>query len=251
MTNLTETCYWCGRKATSKEHVPPKCLFPEDKDIKSIYEDTFRRSLVTVPSCDEHNLAKSHDDEYLMVCLGARMGNNGVAYVHTHTKIKRAIERNPNLLQIQRKDNINISGKLFPALLIHIDTYRLMRSFEAIARALVFYEFRFRYKGRCQVISNIFFSPKDIKSTNFQVKSAQLLNEERKQWKLDNKGYNPRIFTYQFSGLDILGTFTVALTFYEKTVVYVIMSLLDDTTFQKVKKQLRPQIDRFLDECDQ
>lgn len=248
---MTEKCYWCGRDATSKEHVPPKCLFPEDKDIKSIYEETFRRSLVTVPACDEHNLAKSHDDEYLMVCLGARMGNNGVAYVHTHTKIKRAIERNPNLLQIQREDKVNISGREFPVLLVHIDTCRLMRSFEAIARALVFYEFSFCYKGRCQVISDIFFSSKDFKSTNFQVKSAQLLREERKEWKTDNKGDNPKIFTYQFSGLDIFGTFTVALTFYEKTVIYVIMSLLDDITFQKVKKKLKPQIDQFLDECDQ
>ena len=72
---MIEKCYWCGRDATSREHVPPKCLFPEDKDIKSIYKGTFRRSLITVPSCDEHNLAKSHDDEYLMVCLGGRVGN--------------------------------------------------------------------------------------------------------------------------------------------------------------------------------
>jgi hypothetical protein len=27
-------CYWCGKPATSKEHVPPKCLFPIDKDIR-------------------------------------------------------------------------------------------------------------------------------------------------------------------------------------------------------------------------
>ena len=245
---MTEKCYWCGRDATSREHVPPRCIFPEGKDIKLIYEETFRRSLITVPSCDEHNLAKSHHDEYLMVCLGGRVGNNGIAYIHTNTKIKRAIERNPKLIQVQGEDEISISGKKFPVLLVQIDNYRLMRSFESIARALVFHEFSFCYQGRCQVISDIFFSPKDFRSTNFQAKSAQMLSEERKRWDTKNKGDNSSIFTYQFSNLDAIGTFTVALTFYGKTIVYVIMSLLDDVTYEKVEKQLKPQIDQFLND---
>ncbi|WP_282057492.1 hypothetical protein [Clostridium botulinum] len=29
-----EVCYWCGKLETSREHVPPKCLFPEGKDVK-------------------------------------------------------------------------------------------------------------------------------------------------------------------------------------------------------------------------
>jgi len=248
VTKLTEKCYWCGREATSREHVPPKCLFPEDKDIKSIYKENFRRSLITVPSCDGHNLAKSHHDEYLMACLGGRVGNNGIAYIHTNTKIKRAIGRNPKLIQAQGEDEINISGKKFPVLLVQIDNYSLMHSFESIARALVFHEFSFCYQGRCQIISDIFFSPKDFKLTNFQAKSAQILSEERKRWDTENKGDNPRIFTYQFSKLDAIFTFTVALTFYEKTVVYVIMSLLDDTTYRKVEKQLKPRIDQFLND---
>ncbi|SMD17225.1 hypothetical protein [Sporomusa malonica] len=176
------------------------------------------------------------------------MGNNSLAYIHTHTKIKRAIKRNPKLIQTQGEDEIRISGMRFPVLLAHIDTFRLIRSFESIARALVFHEFSFRYQGRCQVISDIFFSPKDFKSTIFQVKSTQIIGEERKRWGTETQGDNPKIFTYQFSNLDTFGTFTVALTFYEKTVIYVIMSLLDDTTYRKVKKQLKPQIDKFLND---
>ncbi len=246
VTKLIEKCYWCGRDATSREHVPPKCLFPEDKDIESIYKKTFRCSLITVLSCDEHNLAKSHHDEYLMVCLGGRVGNNGIAYIHTNTKIKRAIKRNSKLIQVQGEDEISILGKQFPVLFVQIDNYRLMHSFESIARALVFHEFSFCYQGRCQVIADIFFSPKDFKSTKFQAKSAQILSEERKRWGTEKKGDNPRIFTYQFSKVDAGGTFTVALTFYEKTVVYIIMSLLDDKTYEKVKEQLKSKIDQFL-----
>ena len=62
----TETCYMCDASATGREHVPPRCLFPEAKDIPG---KDFRKKLITVPSCDAHNFAKSKDDEYLMTIL--------------------------------------------------------------------------------------------------------------------------------------------------------------------------------------
>ena len=247
---MSEKCYWCGKKSTSREHVPPKCLFPETKDIELIYDKNFRRSLITVPSCDEHNLAKAHDDEYLMVCLGSKVGNNGVAYVHTNTKIRRSIERNPKLISAQAEDVISIGDKNFPVLFVKVDNYRLMRSFEAIARALVFYEFDFRYRGRCQVISDIFISLEDQRSTRFQLKGYSIISNERASWTTEIKGENPKIFTYQFSETDGVGTFTVALTFYEKTVIYVIMSLLNPNTYIEIKRQLKPQIDQFLIDID-
>jgi hypothetical protein len=46
-----EICYWCGKKATLMEHVPPKCLFPEEKDVMDILNKSFRNNLITVPSC--------------------------------------------------------------------------------------------------------------------------------------------------------------------------------------------------------
>lgn len=54
-----ELCYWCGKLATSREHVPPESLFPENKDIKMISNYSYRYNLITVPSCDEHNMSKS------------------------------------------------------------------------------------------------------------------------------------------------------------------------------------------------
>lgn len=48
-----EVCYWCGATPTSREHVPPKGLFPKNK----------RKDLKTVPSCDEHNHAFKKLDE--------------------------------------------------------------------------------------------------------------------------------------------------------------------------------------------
>ena len=61
-----QRCYICGAPATSKEHVPPQCLFPEKKDIGT---EKFRKDLITVPSCELHNTNKSKDDEFLMDAL--------------------------------------------------------------------------------------------------------------------------------------------------------------------------------------
>jgi hypothetical protein len=59
-------CYKCGNIATSREHVPPICLFPEAKDVFGL---NFRKDLITVSSRDGHNSNKSHDDEFLMVSI--------------------------------------------------------------------------------------------------------------------------------------------------------------------------------------
>ena len=58
----------CDNLATTKEHVPPKCLFPEKKDLKDISLD-LRKALIKAPSCVDHNCKKSGDDEYLFNVL--------------------------------------------------------------------------------------------------------------------------------------------------------------------------------------
>lgn len=60
-------CYMCEATATSVEHVPPRCLFPEQKDLPSGVN--LRKQLITVPSCEAHNTSKSKDDEYLLYAL--------------------------------------------------------------------------------------------------------------------------------------------------------------------------------------
>lgn len=93
----SKTCYFCERKATSVEHVPPKCIFPEQKDLPSGIN--LRKQLYTVPSCDEHNLKKSHDDEYLLYALGISNQINLIGRNQYKSKIRRAIKRNSSLLK--------------------------------------------------------------------------------------------------------------------------------------------------------
>lgn len=57
--SVRQFCYACENEATSVEHTPPKCIFPQLKDFP---HKNLRRNLITVPSCDRHNSAKSKDD---------------------------------------------------------------------------------------------------------------------------------------------------------------------------------------------
>lgn len=60
-------CYFCGKTAVSKEHVPPRSLYPND--------DKFRYSLKKVPSCDEHNGKKSSLDNRMFTFLVGTSNN--------------------------------------------------------------------------------------------------------------------------------------------------------------------------------
>ena len=55
-------CAYCGREATTRDHIPPKCLFSSPRP----------NDLITVPSCLKHNLEASKDDEYLKWVLAIR-----------------------------------------------------------------------------------------------------------------------------------------------------------------------------------
>lgn len=228
-------CYWCGKLATSREHVPPLCFFPEGKDVKKLYVQSFRNNLITVPSCDEHNLKKSHDDEYLMACLSGRVGNNGIAYVHNATKVKRARERNPNMIKIDAEDTLKIAGIEFPVQWAILDMSKLLRSFESIARALYFYEFNNNYAGDCNVVSGIFSHPDNKKWSEFNLRATKMIEEEQPHWGTKVKGDNTDIFTYQFSPIDGFKTQTLALTFYKTTKIYVILSMMTKEEFEEAK----------------
>lgn len=217
-------CYWCGKQATSMEHIPPKCLFPEKKDVEAILNKSYRNNLITVPSCDEHNLRKSHNDEYLMVHLASVVGNNSLAYLHTQTKVKRSLEYNRNLIDIERKGIIANRSSIFPVLIVNADSSKLIHSFESIARGLYYHEFHKVFKGKVTIISTLLKHPEYPDASVFIDESLHLIKREQKYWLSEVKGNNPEVFTYQISPTDDLGTFTIFLKFYESIEVYIIMS---------------------------
>jgi hypothetical protein len=90
---MDKKCYYCNEPSKTKEHVPPKCLFPEK------VHKNYRINLIKVPSCDLHNSAKSGDDQYMMVYFAARARGLDYQKLKPHIdKTVRTILRKPHFL---------------------------------------------------------------------------------------------------------------------------------------------------------
>lgn len=208
----------CTRDAASREHIPPKNLFPEQKDIGEDY----RQYLITVPSCEIHNSAKSKDDEFLMVSLAGIFGNNSIGYLHKFTKVNRAIRRTSNRLLdkafIKRKHYYLQKDNSFIEIIWGNPDYkRLITCFEHIAYGLHYHHLKKRLRGKVKVLLGYLHS-EDENNNNF----VQFIKH---QSKIDLKdvplcGANKDIFSYQFSEPDHYGTYLVLMRFYGGIDVY-------------------------------
>lgn len=213
-------CYICNEKSTSREHIPPISIFPEQKDIKGI---DFRKNLITVPSCDLHNLKKSKDDEFLMACLAGIIGNNIIGFIQTKTKVARAFQRseklqntvikNPQDLKIKTKNGI-----VFPLQYGTSDNKRLLKCFKYIAYGLYYYEFKKVFTGECKIIPG-FLDYQDENIATLQKLLRKKEETDAVNW--EKKGDNQDVFYYQFSPRDELGLIALILTFYQGTRVYI------------------------------
>jgi hypothetical protein len=216
---MTVTCYMCDNPATGREHIPPKCLFPEAKDLPG---KNFRKNLISVPSCDPHNSHKSNDDEYLLLVLVAHFENSHIAEKQFRTKILRAIERSPTLLNIYKrksKDVILDGEKTFA---FQLDRIRIDRELSQIIRGLYFHETASKWQPRIVIHSPGFFLLEGVNAqsvnntTKSMVDAARSFFEDRPK-----SGENADIFWYQlyaepknhrllmrmcfFDGIEILG----------------------------------------------
>ncbi|MGK7392604.1 MAG: hypothetical protein ACNS60_19780 [Candidatus Cyclobacteriaceae bacterium M2_1C_046] len=217
------SCYMCSKPATSREHVPPQCLFPENKDLPKY---NFRKNLITVPSCDEHNLKKSRDDEFLMVSLASIVGNNILGYFHTKTKIDRALKRKSReflgkvILRKSKEKLIQLkSGKKIPVLYGEPDVSRLLKCFQHISYGLYYHQYQIPFKGEIRQLLGFIIYKEEDSNTFIKFLKRRF---ELEDLKLEPKGDNPEVFLYQFCKPDKDGLVSLKLTFYSSTEVYVL-----------------------------
>lgn len=222
MLETDKICYVCNENATSREHVPPLCLFPESKDVRGL---NFRKDLITVPSCDEHNSKKSSDDEFLMVSIAGIVGNNSLGYYHTRTKIDRALRRkskdflNKAIIRNSKEGIIKIGkGNKFPVLSGNPDFERLKQCFKNIAYGLYYQEYNFSFKGEIEMLLGFirYNDPNDQTLVRFTRKRFEL-----EELSLEIKGENPDVFKYQFCQADKSGLIALKLIFYEASEVFI------------------------------
>ncbi|WIG82413.1 hypothetical protein KFZ68_07000 [Photobacterium damselae] len=200
-------CYYCGALATSKEHVPPKCLFPESKDTNDGKD--YRQKLITVPSCELHNSAKSNEDEYLLVMLSLNILNNSQGNDHAKSKVLRALKRSKGLQGSCFKDIKSVivedseKKSTENTFAIKLDDSRINTALEHIAKAIYFHHFGTQCNDSLQIICHSAISigcahDMTINTHNESFrKNVDVVLEP-----MDVYGENPEIFNYKLLKID-------------------------------------------------
>lgn len=137
-------CYRCGQKATSREHYPPKALFPRNSKLQ----------LKTVPSCDLHNSARSGDDQYFLAHIAIHCSREG--------NLARDVFMQKVLPQIQQSGG-------YAALLIkgsttlgdgtrayRVDRERIDRVLDSICHATFYEHFRKQFDDAAHHIHHVY-----------------------------------------------------------------------------------------------
>lgn len=217
-----KTCYMCDRDSTSDEHIPPRCFFPESKDV--IDGKDYRKNLITVRSCDKHNSHKSGHDEWLFSVFAANMHANSVGRLHQNTKLTRMVERRSKPI----RELIESSGRAFlvdtagncrETIAKHIDPLILLEQLEHIAKGLYYHHFKSKF------LSDVIVAPLSGLISNSELFNKSVLNlgEMSNTLFLDSKkfGENPDVFYYQTSKISsehLSGTL-IRASFYDGIVI--------------------------------
>jgi hypothetical protein len=218
------TCYMCTAVATSREHVPPQCLFPEPKDLPPKLD--LRRNLITVPSCDEHNLEKSNDDVFLLLGLTLCIANNRVAMHHIKTKINRALTKDATLFGKFASAAAPVTavadGVPENTLMMKVDNHRFLRSLDHVARGLYRHVYRQRFQGRCSIFPDFLLYADSAESLEMNERNTFVLKAIRPHFdQLPHSGQNPSVFNYAFMAPDENGRIALRMQFYSGSNVYV------------------------------
>ena len=146
-----DTCFMCDQPATTAEHVPPACLFPEQKDTKGV---DYRRDLITVPACASHNLKNSRDDEYLLGVIALHWRNNDVGHNQSRTKLARALRRNNRYYDLffgqGRHQLLFWEGEALVT--TDVDISRVSAELDKVARGLYFHHLTKKWLGDVDIL---------------------------------------------------------------------------------------------------
>lgn len=217
MNKIPTTCYMCEAPATSSEHVPPKCLFPEGKDLPDGID--LRKNLLKVPSCDAHNSKKSHDDEYFLYVLSGSYQINEVGRNLYRTKVRRGIKRNSSILgkiastakPVSFKDPT--SGNIVNSVAHELDADRFNTMIDRLGRAIYFYHFKDKWTYNIRYQAEwLFATENQSDASNLRLKE---ITKQGDEW-FSNAVYygeNPEVFKYQ--ALESENSRKMRLHFYE------------------------------------
>ena len=220
MNRISNSCYMCSAPATSSEHVPPKCLFPERKDLPHGID--LRKNLFKVPSCDTHNSQKSHDDEYFLYILSGSFQINEVGRNLYRTKVRRSIKRNSSILEkiastatsVSFKDSMSDrTGSMVNSVTYELDADRFNTIIDRLGRAIYFCHFKEKWLFSIKYQAEFLFATRNPSDeANEKLKE---ITKQADEWfsGVAFYGENPEVFKYQALETDI--SRKMRLHFYE------------------------------------
>ncbi len=211
----------CDERAAGREHVPPLCLFPEKKDLPKGAD--LRKQLITVPACDEHNMAKSKDDENLLYLLVISISSGEVAKNHFFKKIMRAINRKPalcnDLLKIQQPVVAvdEKSGEAHNTAAVTVDDARLDSVQEHTSRAIYFHHFEDKWQGEVKIqVDFLLTSLAPLKGEEINQQASELVKAADSIFcGQPFHGENKEVFKYQVVADGDSACKVIRLHFYE------------------------------------
>jgi hypothetical protein len=175
----------CDAIATNREHVPPQCIFPK--------KEKWRKNLITVPSCDLHNLQKSKNDEILRCYLSAVEGVNYLGSQIATTKVFRGIERRPYLFPQFFQDFREVRVGTLDSAAFNIDLPRFNSSIESVVRGLFYADFEKKLLSELCVVWTVLRKPNLLKSDDIE-----LIQQTSKKMPPMKRGSNPKVFLYDY-----------------------------------------------------
>lgn len=217
------TCYFCGAPETSREHVPPKSLFPQAKDTSDGV--SYRDNPITVPSCHAHNEAKSDDDEYLFVVLTLSILNNPVGSTQAKTKVLRALEKKPGLAQKYFAQHMPVevedvqTGKREKTVAIRLDGARIDSALEHITRGIYFHHHQRVWLGTVKCFSEFQMSMDSDNPVETNERYEDIRQRADELFSTAARhGANPDVFFYQLAeDTGPNGELIIRMSFYEGT----------------------------------
>jgi len=195
-----ETCYMCESPKTSREHVPPKCLFPEQKDCENGVD--YRKNLIKVPSCDLHNLAKSKDDEFMLITFAACASVNGTGLNHQQKKLLRILEKKSHvfielLKQSTPATYFDKDGVKHETCVFNLDKERFFKQLQQVSNGVYFHHLNKKVTKHTEVIPIKGFATDNIQvneSNSVIAKQLPIIFKGKAKY-----GENPEVFYYQVS----------------------------------------------------
>ncbi len=231
-----KSCYMCEKSATTREHVPPRCLFPEISENASLGfpGKDFRKNLFIVPSCEEHNSGKSKDDEFLWYSLSFCNAINHLAVKYFLSKGKRAHKHHPGIFQrmFQRSRMTILTDEdgEYRAPKFYFEPERFALLMERVGKGLYFRHYGKKYRGAVQTHAE--YAGVDVVCAGIGAEliarmKIEELFQSRERIKeefsgADEYGENREVFYY--SAKEINGNLMMRLTFYEGARVLLIFS---------------------------